>query len=265
MEETQTALQLHNPSDIVRFGSTLKKFIAEQGLSVEIQGTNYVMVDGWKFAGLNFGLTAIPSPPVKESDGTVTLCYGLKNYKDKKTGQWASYEAILDICSIPEEIELMRKEPGKKEGELKYSKFKTIKNHKYSCSCDVIRISTGEKVSSGYAICSNEEILKAGFDEYAVLSMAQTRAIAKAYRNIIGFIMKAAGFSDTPAEEMDPTYVTTEKDELFDDAIEMRIEKFETTAALVKWVNEDCEYLWQHKGFQAAVQAKKAQLKKAGK
>jgi len=32
--------------------------------------------------------------------------------------------------------------------------------------------------------------------------MAQTRAIGKAYRNKIGFIMKLAGFQGTPAEEM---------------------------------------------------------------
>jgi hypothetical protein len=33
--------------------------------------------------------------------------------------------------------------------------------------------------------------------------MAQTRAIGKAYRNLLAWLMKAAGFEATPAEEMD--------------------------------------------------------------
>jgi len=37
----------------------------------------------------------------------------------------------------------------------------------------------------------------------AICSMAQTRATGKAFRNILGWLMKAAGFAATPAEEMD--------------------------------------------------------------
>lgn len=57
-------------------------------------------------------------------------------------------------------------------------------------------------VGIGYALCSSKESLKKSFDEYAILSFAQTRAIGKAYRNKIGFIMKLAGFQATPSEEM---------------------------------------------------------------
>jgi hypothetical protein len=32
--------------------------------------------------------------------------------------------------------------------------------------------------------------------------MAQTRAIGKAYRNLIGWVMKMTGYESTPAEEM---------------------------------------------------------------
>ena len=39
-------------------------------------------------------------------------------------------------------------------------------------------------------------------DEYAILSMAQTRAIGKAFRNLIGWVIKMAGYESTPAEEM---------------------------------------------------------------
>lgn len=60
----------------------------------------------------------------------------------------------------------------------------------------------GKVVSRGDAICSSKEALKKGFDEYAILSMAQTRAIGKAYRNRIGWVMKLAGYQATPSEEM---------------------------------------------------------------
>ena len=66
-----------------------------------------------------------------------------------------------------------------------------------------IRDSEGNKVGSGVAICSNKEPGKTNFDEYAVASMAQTRAVGKAYRLKIGWLLKVAGYETTPAEEMD--------------------------------------------------------------
>ena len=68
---------------------------------------------------------------------------------------------------------------------------------------EVELINREEKVVGvGIAICSNAENKKRTFDEYAVLSMAQTRAIGKAYRNLIGWVMKLAGYEATPQEEM---------------------------------------------------------------
>jgi hypothetical protein len=58
-------------------------------------------------------------------------------------------------------------------------------------------------VGSGMAICTNKEHGKTGFDEYAVASMAQTRAVGKAFRMKIGWLLKVAGYETTPAEEMD--------------------------------------------------------------
>lgn len=66
-----------------------------------------------------------------------------------------------------------------------------------------IRDKEGNKVGSGVAICTNHEAGKKNFDEYAVASMAQTRAVGKAYRMKIGWLLKVAGYETTPAEEMD--------------------------------------------------------------
>lgn len=74
---------------------------------------------------------------------------------------------------------------------------------KYMAKCEIRRISDGTFVAMGIAICSNKEKMKKHFEEYAVIAMVQTRAISRAYRNILGWLMKAAGFEATPEEETD--------------------------------------------------------------
>jgi hypothetical protein len=74
---------------------------------------------------------------------------------------------------------------------------------KYMATCEVRSYQDNKLVSVGIAICSNKEGSKKFFDEYAILSMAQTRAVGKAFRNQLAWLMKAAGFEATPAEEMD--------------------------------------------------------------
>lgn len=66
-----------------------------------------------------------------------------------------------------------------------------------------VNIYKGEQLMSiGIALCSSKEATKKSFDEYAILSMSQTRAIGKAYRNLIGWVMKMAGYQSIPSEEM---------------------------------------------------------------
>ena len=74
-------------------------------------------------------------------------------------------------------------------------------NYKYRAEVS-IRNENGDKVGYGVAICTNKEPGKHNFAEYAVASMAQTRAIGKAYRMKIGWLLKIAGYETTPAEEM---------------------------------------------------------------
>jgi len=74
--------------------------------------------------------------------------------------------------------------------------------YKWKAEVEIVSAKTNQVVSTGFALCSNKENKKKSFDEYAVLSMAQTRAIGKAYRNIVGWVMKLAGYEGTPTEEM---------------------------------------------------------------
>jgi hypothetical protein len=56
-------------------------------------------------------------------------------------------------------------------------------------------------------------------DDYALRSMAQTRAVSKALRLPLGFVMQLAGFNPTPAEEMPPTVDMSDPDIPFGDAL----------------------------------------------
>lgn len=60
----------------------------------------------------------------------------------------------------------------------------------------------GRTVGAAEAQCSRDEKNWEDRDEYALRSMAQTRATAKALRIPLGFVMSLAGYETTPAEEM---------------------------------------------------------------
>jgi len=135
-----------NKDSMLQLATELSQLIKEKKLSSNIQGKEFVNVEGWQFCGASLGLMPI-----------ITSTQDLSNE-----------------TSI-----------------------------KYMATCEVRNITTGTVVATGIALCSNAEKTKRYFDEYAILSMAQTRAIGKAYRNLLAWLMKAAGFEATPAEEMD--------------------------------------------------------------
>lgn len=60
----------------------------------------------------------------------------------------------------------------------------------------------GRVVGAGEAECLRDEANWRDSDDYAVRSMAQTRATSKALAGPLRFVITLAGFSGTPAEEM---------------------------------------------------------------
>lgn len=82
-------------------------------------------------------------------------------------------------------------DPVPTEGEIKYKAVVEVINQ------------NGTVISRGFAWCSNKESKKKSFEEYAIASMAQTRAIGKAYRNILSWVLKMSGYEATPLEEID--------------------------------------------------------------
>jgi hypothetical protein len=66
------------------------------------------------------------------------------------------------------------------------------------------RTLNGQVVGAAEAECLRSEKNWGNRDDYALRSMAQTRAVSKALRGPLGFIVQLAGFSPTPAEEIPP-------------------------------------------------------------
>jgi hypothetical protein len=72
------------------------------------------------------------------------------------------------------------------------------------------RTKHGEVVGAAEASCDRDERNWKSRDDFALRSMAQTRATSKALRQPLGFVMTLAGYAATPAEEM-PRRSTTEE------------------------------------------------------
>lgn len=64
------------------------------------------------------------------------------------------------------------------------------------------RTLAGQVVGAAEAECLRTEKTWKSRDDYALRSMAQTRAVSKALRGPLGFVVTLAGFDPTPAEEM---------------------------------------------------------------
>jgi hypothetical protein len=118
---------------------------------------------------------------------------------------------------------------------------------KYRCHVELINLRTDKIVGSGFAICSNKESGKKYYQEFAIASMAQTRAIGKAYRNILAWIIRAAGYEPTPAEEMD--YMSTEV------VTEKKADPFQKIPASQNFQPTDRPHVSKEKGAEAAIKA----------
>ncbi|MGV3639141.1 MAG: hypothetical protein ACO1NZ_01405 [Adhaeribacter sp.] len=124
----------------------LAKFIKENKLYQNIQGKEFVNVEGWQYAGSRLGILPI----------------------------------VEELTNMSTDTEL-----------------------KFQAKVNLLNLRTEQIVGAGFAICSNKEQGKKFYQEFAIASMAQTRAIGKAYRNALAWIIRAAGYEPTPAEEMD--------------------------------------------------------------
>jgi hypothetical protein len=73
----------------------------------------------------------------------------------------------------------------------------------WEAHAEVFRASDGAIISSADSMCMNDEKNWASKPQFQIRSMAQTRACAKAYRNVLAWVVVLAGYKPTPAEEME--------------------------------------------------------------
>ena len=108
-----------------------------------------------------------------------------KNYVNVEG--WNTLGAMLGV--FPEVVSLESVNENLKNNEMKYKAEVILKSIQ------------GNIISRGFGYCSNQERNWKGRDEYAIASMAQTRATGKAFRTAFSWIIKLAGYEPTPAEE----------------------------------------------------------------
>lgn len=73
----------------------------------------------------------------------------------------------------------------------------------FECHAEAILVSTGQVISAAQAMCMDDEEKWKNKPLFHLRSMAQTRAQAKALRNVLAWVVVMAGYAPTPAEEMD--------------------------------------------------------------
>lgn len=171
-ELTKQSFDLAAPQEALTLANTLKKFATEQGLTEMIDGKPYPKVEAWQFAGSQFGLY----PLLIECKNESSYAERTYNWTDRRNNP-KSYSTL---------------------------------HYKYRATVEIRRLIDDKIVSRGQMSCTNDERIKHTFDEYAVESMAQTRAEGKAWRMLLAWLMKAAGFEQTPAEEMEEQKETSD-------------------------------------------------------
>jgi hypothetical protein len=86
---------------------------------------------------------------------------------------------------------------------VEYDGESDFKVRGFEARADALLVSSNQVISSAEAMCLNDEFNWSGKPLFQLKSMAQTRACAKALRNVLAWVVVLAGYAPTPAEEMD--------------------------------------------------------------
>lgn len=162
-----TLFRTDDPVEVVqqasRVADALKGVITSRKLATSIQGRDHVRVEGWTTLGSMLGVV-----PVVEWSRPVASTERRFIRREKVDRAW-------------------------KQVERKGSDWEARVT---------ARTLDGRVIGAAEATCSREEQTWAERDDYALRSMAQTRATSKALRGPLGFVVTLAGYDATPAEEM---------------------------------------------------------------
>lgn len=98
----------------------------------------------------------------------------------------------------------------------------------------------GRVIGAAEAQCTRAERMWSGHDDYALRSMAQTRATSKALGSVLRFVVTLAGYSGAPAEEMphDAGQSFKRDEDQFADNILPTNETFNASVHAARWVKD---------------------------
>ena len=105
MEQLQTtnpSYSLINKDSMLQLASELSKLIKEKGLSSNIQGKQFVNVEGWQFAGASLGLMPIITSTQDLSNETAIKYMATCEVRNITTG--SSLLQVLPYARMPKKL-----------------------------------------------------------------------------------------------------------------------------------------------------------------
>ena len=168
-----------SPAEIITqataVADALKPILQKQGMSTRIGAKDHVQIEGWQTLGALLKVTPV--------------CVATRRIQPKaqftvkgKKKKWGKVDGRRQVVE---------------EFDYEYA----VDGYSWEATVEA-RTLDGRVIGSADAMCSREEDKWKDSDEYAVRSMAQTRASSKALASVLRFVVTLAGYSGTPAEEM---------------------------------------------------------------
>lgn len=167
-----------------RIARELKQIIEDCQLAVSIGASKHVRHEGWLIL---CALLNIAPPTIVELERIEIV---IDDYEPIRRAIYAHIEEAIKVDNWQRVDQLTRR--------LQQYPIK-----RYVAYRAVAEMQIGDRVFRAQAMCSNQEANWRNRDEYAIMSMAQTRASGKCARLPLGWIMPLAGYNPTPYEEME--------------------------------------------------------------
>lgn len=188
----QGIIRAERPEDILgkatQIANALKGLIDSQGLAVHVGGRKkHVEVGAWQACGTMLG--ALGGQALHAETVWTRPVIGDDGIAPRRTQYTAT------VTRYPK-----GKGPDKPVNVTTYE----VDGFDWE-ACVEVRTASGAVVGKAEAMVSRSEETWNTRDDYALRSMAETRAESRAYRRAIGWIVNLAGYNATPAEEMGHT------------------------------------------------------------
>jgi hypothetical protein len=174
----------------------LADIIERQKLYMLLDGKKYVTVEGWSTLGSMFGVFPEVVDVENQSGRKVSRILAEIEQFTRKNSHWEKRlkKKFIDPALFdPTRMRAIPTMDGLNERQVEEIKYRAIVELKHI---------SGFLVTTAESVCSNLEDGRVANDEYVIASMAQTRAVGKAYRLAFSWVVKMAGYEATPLEEM---------------------------------------------------------------